>query len=71
MVLHGCTSTASSSILMHSEGSVFMGSDYPFPIGDPSPVDVVEKADCLSESQRRAIAGTSAAELFNLTDTGG
>jgi aminocarboxymuconate-semialdehyde decarboxylase len=54
-----------------SEGSVFMGSDYPFPIGDPSPVDVVEKADCLSESQRRAIAGTSAAELFNLTDTGG
>lgn len=52
-----------------SEGSVMMGSDYPFPIGDPSPMDIVMTAECLTDAQRRSIRGGAATELFDLVDS--
>ena len=44
---------------------VMMGSDYPFPIGDHAPKDVVHAAG-LSEIDTRAILGGTAAKLFRL-----
>jgi len=52
-------------------GSVFLGSDYPFPIGDPSPIDVVVAANCLSESERTSILGSGAAALLGIEGRGG
>jgi aminocarboxymuconate-semialdehyde decarboxylase len=49
-----------------SADSVMLGSDYPFPIGDHSPVDVVEKARCLESADRRSILGDAARALFDL-----
>lgn len=54
-----------------SEGAVLMGSDYPFPIGDPSPADVVDAATCLSEDERQSIKGLAAAQLLDLGPAGG
>jgi aminocarboxymuconate-semialdehyde decarboxylase len=42
---------------------VLLGSDYPFPIGDPSPRTVVERA-ALPEEHRDQILGGNAARLF-------
>ncbi|WP_395103547.1 amidohydrolase family protein [Actinomadura sp. SCN-SB] len=42
---------------------VLLGSDYPFPIGDLAPREVVGQAD-LKDSDRTAILGQTAAELF-------
>lgn len=44
---------------------VMLGSDYPFPIGDHTPKDVVAKAG-LSEVDTSAILGGTAAKLFRL-----
>jgi len=44
---------------------VMMGSDYPFPIGDHTPKDVVQAAG-LSEIDTSAILGGTAAKLFRL-----
>lgn len=49
-----------------SADSVMLGSDYPFPIGDHSPVDVVENARCLESADRRSILGDAARALFDL-----
>lgn len=46
-------------------GKVMLGSDYPFPIGDHTPRDVVGKAG-LSEIDTSAILGDNAAKLFRL-----
>lgn len=46
--------------------SVLLGSDYPFPIGDPSPMEVVKAAACLSESERASILGQGAAALLGI-----
>jgi aminocarboxymuconate-semialdehyde decarboxylase len=46
-------------------GRIMMGSDMPFPIGDPAPLDVVE-ATPLSGTERTAIYGGTAQRLLGL-----
>jgi aminocarboxymuconate-semialdehyde decarboxylase len=41
-----------------------MGTNYPFPMGDPSPVDTVNAIPGLSEEQRRLILGENVARLL-------
>ncbi len=45
---------------------IMLGSDYPFPIGDMTPLKVVESAD-LSEAETELILGKTAMELFNIS----
>jgi aminocarboxymuconate-semialdehyde decarboxylase len=45
---------------------VMMGTDYPFDMGDASPVETIEANAALSVEQKRAILGESAASLFGL-----
>ncbi len=40
---------------------VMLGSDYPFPIGDPAPVKVVEQASLRPEDEAKILGGTAAA----------
>ncbi|MCZ6813656.1 MAG: amidohydrolase family protein [Alphaproteobacteria bacterium] len=44
---------------------IVLGSDYPFPIGDPQPAGVVTDA-CLGEPTTRMILGETAARLFHM-----
>jgi aminocarboxymuconate-semialdehyde decarboxylase len=44
---------------------VVLGSDYPFPIGDPEPARVVDETP-LTEAERRAILGETAARVFHI-----
>ncbi|MBO0737777.1 MAG: amidohydrolase [Alphaproteobacteria bacterium] len=44
---------------------VVLGSDYPFPIGDPEPARVVDETP-LTEAERRAILGETAARIFRI-----
>jgi aminocarboxymuconate-semialdehyde decarboxylase len=44
---------------------VVLGSDHPFPIGDPAPARVVEETP-LTEAERRAILGETAARIFHI-----
>jgi aminocarboxymuconate-semialdehyde decarboxylase len=44
---------------------VLLGSDHPFPIGDPAPLRVVDEAP-LSAAERRSIVGDTAAHLFHI-----
>lgn len=44
---------------------LMLGSDYPFPIGDPKPCHIVHAAE-LSEIDTRAILGGNAAKLFRI-----
>jgi len=44
---------------------VVLGSDYPFPIGDPEPARVVDDTP-LTEGERRAILGETAARIFHI-----
>ena len=46
-------------------GRVMLGSDYPFPIGDPAPCKIVHDAG-LSEIDTSAILGDTAARLFHI-----
>jgi aminocarboxymuconate-semialdehyde decarboxylase len=46
---------------------VVLGSDYPFPIGDPSPCKIVHDA-ALTEIDTSSILGDTAARLFHLED---
>ena len=46
-------------------GQLMMGSDYPFPIGDMAPLDIVHKA-AFGEIDTNAILGGTAARLFQL-----
>jgi aminocarboxymuconate-semialdehyde decarboxylase len=48
---------------------VMLGSDYPFPIGDPDPTRVVRDAD-LGEPATRRILGDTARELFGIDAPG-
>jgi len=43
-----------------------LGSDYPFPIGDPAPRKVVEFASCLSAEDRHLILGGAAESLLGI-----
>ena len=62
-VLHDPTSLA---FLVEQVGSdhVLMGTDYPFPMGDSSPVDTVNAIPGLSEADRRLILGENVAGLL-------
>ncbi len=44
---------------------VVLGSDYPFPIGDPEPARVVDETP-LTAAERRAILGETAARIFHI-----
>ncbi len=44
---------------------LMLGSDYPFPIGDPAPTQVVRAAD-LGETETGLILGDTAARIFNI-----
>ena len=44
---------------------VVLGSDYPFPIGDPEPTRVVDDTP-LTEAERHAILGETAARIFHI-----
>lgn len=44
---------------------VLLGSDHPFPIGDPEPMRVVDDTP-LSAAERRSIVGDTAAHLFHI-----
>jgi aminocarboxymuconate-semialdehyde decarboxylase len=56
---------ASIRLLVESAGAsrVLLGSDYPFPLGDPAPVATVRAAG-LSEADTAAVLGGNAARLF-------
>ncbi len=43
---------------------VVMGTDYPFPMGDPTPVDTVNAIPGLSDEQRQLIVGGNVARLL-------
>jgi aminocarboxymuconate-semialdehyde decarboxylase len=43
---------------------VLMGTDYPFPMGDPTPVDTVNAIPGLSDEQRRLILGGNVTRLL-------
>lgn len=45
---------------------IMLGSDYPFPIGDPAPVKVVEECDLSDADKSRILSGT-AAEMFGIS----
>jgi len=47
------------------DGKVMLGSDMPFPIGDPQPKEVVDGA-YLGDVQRRALLGQTARRVFRL-----
>jgi aminocarboxymuconate-semialdehyde decarboxylase len=46
---------------------VLLGSDYPFPIGDPAPRKVVDSAGCLSDEDRHLILGGGVASLLGIS----
>jgi aminocarboxymuconate-semialdehyde decarboxylase len=46
---------------------VLLGSDYPFPLGDPTPLDTVRAAG-LAAADQAAVLGGAAANLFHTTD---
>ena len=48
---------------------VMFGSDYPFPMGDPEPRGVVERAN-LAAAETRDILGDTAARLFRIAPCG-
>lgn len=51
-----------------SPGSVMLGSDYPFPIGDHSPTQVVAGATCLTSADVDSILGEAATELLGIRE---
>lgn len=48
------------------EGRVMLGSDMPFPIGDPEPRKVIEEGRYFGDVQRRAMLGGTAQQVFRL-----
>jgi aminocarboxymuconate-semialdehyde decarboxylase len=47
------------------EDKVVLGSDHPFPIGDPAPTEIVDKTRCAhDDALRRKVMGGTAAKLF-------
>jgi aminocarboxymuconate-semialdehyde decarboxylase len=43
---------------------VVMGTDYPFPMGDPTPADTVNAIPGLSDDQRQMILGSNVERLL-------
>lgn len=46
-------------------GRVMLGSDMPFPIGDPEPLNVIRQAS-ITEAQRAGVLGATAEKIFRL-----
>lgn len=59
------TSTLEFLVSKVGADRIMLGSDYPFPIGDPNPLDVIRKGD-FSEDQKAAMTGGVAHALFGL-----
>ena len=49
-----------------SVGKVAPGSDYPFPLRDPDPVNFINKNNGLSDNQRRAVCWDTGAALLGI-----
>ncbi len=47
-------------------GQVALGSDYPFPLRDPDPVNFINKNNGLSNDQRRAVGWDTGAALLGI-----
>ena len=45
---------------------VMLGSDMPFPIGDPEPRKVIENGGCFDDAQRKAMLSQTARAVFRL-----
>ena len=52
-------------IAMAGVDKVVLGTDYPFPIGDWEPIQILDGL-YLTDAERAAIAGNTAAELFKI-----
>lgn len=48
------------------EGRVMLGSDYPFPLGEQNPGELVRSVDSLPVGAREAILGSNATDFFGL-----
>ncbi len=48
------------------ENRVMLGSDMPFPIGDPEPRKVIEDGGCFDDAQRKAMLSQTARAVFRL-----
>ncbi len=61
---------AALKLLVETTGAerVMLGSDMPFPIGDPEPRRVIEEGRYLGDVQRRAILGETARRVFRLRE---
>lgn len=44
---------------------VVLGSDHPFPVGDPKPTQIVDETP-LTVGERQAILGVTAARIFHI-----
>ena len=53
-------------LMEYAEGRVMLGSDMPFPIGDPEPRKVIEDGGCFDEAQRKAMLSETARAVFRL-----
>jgi aminocarboxymuconate-semialdehyde decarboxylase len=62
--------TGTLSLLVDKAGprSVMLGSDYPFPIGDPQPLRVVRDTARLTAQERAWILGGNAGQIFDLDE---
>jgi aminocarboxymuconate-semialdehyde decarboxylase len=62
--------TETLSFLVDKAGpkSVMLGSDYPFPIGDPQPLRVVRDTARLTAQERAWILGGNASQIFDLDE---
>ncbi len=47
-------------------GRVMLGSDMPFPIGDPAPKKILEEGSYFTQAQRQSILGGNAEKIFRL-----
>ena len=45
---------------------VMLGSDYPYSMGDPGPVQVIESAPGLSDAEKREVLSEAASEMFKI-----
>ena len=45
---------------------IMLGSDHPFPIGDPEPLRIIDETR-LDQGERQAIIGKTAARLFHVS----
>jgi hypothetical protein len=52
---------------MVGASQIVLGTDYPFDMGNTRPIEVIATLEDLSEGERAAITGETAARLYNIT----